>query len=387
MRAALVLALFAAGGPAAADERRLTLTVSGGAEFNDNIFFSADDEVDDTITRLAGELKFSNRTERWDLLLSARVVDLIYAEEDDLDAVDQFYNAGAGGWLTPRLKARVGAGFARDSQPDRDLAETGLLLGTQTRETLRLDASAEAEVTDISMAGISWGFQRETYDEDQFEDYDRHQAGLWFSRRLDRRLPNTQGRVNLGYAHYDFSSVETDAWTGTLGLVWQWSELWHLALDGGARYTETAFDSVGGLVPERTDSGWGSVGLLLVQYTGERALLRLSAGHELGASGGRDGAVERTSAVLDASWRLAERSRLALSAGVYRNQADAGELAVRDTDEETVRLSPSLRLALSDDWGLEASYAWAQVEDRVADVTRTRNVFMLRLVFAFDVIE
>ncbi len=58
-----LLAAFLVGGQALADKRELDVFLGARGEYNDNIFFTADDTVSDFITTLSGGLKFLNQTE------------------------------------------------------------------------------------------------------------------------------------------------------------------------------------------------------------------------------------------------------------------------------------------------------------------------------------
>ena len=118
---------------AAADRRELDVFLGAREEYNDNIFFDSDDPVDDFITTISGGLKFLNQTERTDLYLSAIVDRLIYSDDKDLDATDQYYNGRFGYEFTPRFGATVDAAYSKDSRPDRDVAVSDLMLSTVPR--------------------------------------------------------------------------------------------------------------------------------------------------------------------------------------------------------------------------------------------------------------
>ena len=101
----------------AADQRELVVSLAANEEYNDNIFFTFDDEIADFITTLSGGLLFRNNTERSNLFLSGSLERLIYSDEKDLDATDQYYSGTFNYRLTERLGAGVEAAYTKDSRP------------------------------------------------------------------------------------------------------------------------------------------------------------------------------------------------------------------------------------------------------------------------------
>jgi hypothetical protein len=380
-----VIAIMCFGGRlASADERRLILSLDAGEKYNDNIFFSYEDEIDDYVTVLTGGLKFINRSERGDLSLSGRVVNQDYADNDELDGTDQFYSGLLGYRLTPHLRTTLNAAFSRDSQLDRDIGVTGLLLGTAIRESQKYGLNMEYDLTEITSTSLSYGYTTQEYDNPEFADYNYHQAGWGLTHRLDKYWNNTTGRLNINYGHYDYPTIGIDYYAGTIGFMHRLTEVWHLQVDVGARYTESEFHF---LNLERTNSGWGGVGSLEFGYQGEYAAAGLTLSHDIGAASGRDGSVERSSGVLDLSYRFAEKVRAGVTTGYYRNIADAGDLALNDTDETTLNLSPSLQMGLTDYLRLDASYSYSQIDDNIIDKARERSVYLLKLRLDYPVME
>jgi hypothetical protein len=271
--------------------------------------------------------------------------------------------------LTPNLRATLDGGYSQDSQPGRDIDVTGLVLGSATRDTIKGGLSLQYALNEITSASLSYQYLEQTYDNPAFVDYTYHQAGLGFDRQLDKYFANTTGRLNFSYAHYDYPRIQIDYYAGTIGFLRRLTELWHLQLDVGARYTESELKFFGST---STNEGWGAVGALAFGYQGEYGATTLTVSHDVGAASGRDGSVERSSAVLDLSYRLAEKSRVGASGGYYINKSDAGDLALQETDESTINVRPYLRVGFTNTLALDLSYAYSQIEDHVIDATRER---------------
>lgn len=367
-----------------ANERRLVLSLGAGEKYNDNIFFSYDGEMDDYITVLTGGLKFINRSERSDFSLSGRVENQDYADNDDLDGLDQYYSGRLGYRMTPHMRVTLDAAYTRDSQQDRDIDVTGMLLGTTVRDSQRYGLNMEYALTEITSASLSYGYTEQQYDDPGYVDYNYHQAGLGLSHRLDRFWDNTTARLNLHYGHYDYPTTAIDYFAGTIGFLHRLTEVWHLQVDVGARYTESEFQFY---IFKETNSGWGGVGSLEFGYKGEYATAGLTLSHDIGAASGRDGSVERSSAVLNLGYRFTEKVSAGISAGYYLNIADAGDLALSDTDENTLNLRPHLRWELNDYLRIDASYSYSQIEDNIVDDARERSVYLLKLLLDYPVVE
>lgn len=386
----LCLILFASL-QAAADKRELDVFFGAREEYNDNIFFNFDDPVDDFITTLSGGLKFLNQTERTDLYLSGIVERLIYSDEGDLDATDQYYKGRFGYKFTPRLGAKLDAAYSKDSRPDRDVAESGLILSTVPRQIQNYGGALDYTLTEITAANLNYRYTRQDFEPREidfdFPDYRAHRGGLGFAHRLDQYQANTTGRLNFGYNRFTYpeTNSETDVYIVTVGLAYQMTEKWRLLLDIGPDYYESEFDLFGRTF---TDNGWGGTGTLKIAYTGEVSGSSLTVYHGIEPASGRDGSAQRTSAIFDIFYRFAERGRTGFAAGYYVNKADSGELALLPLDERTVNFRPWLRVdIIFDKLYLEASYTYSRIEDKIRDRDRDRNLAWLKLGLDWPILE
>ena len=384
-------AILFSGLQAAADRREIDLFLGAREEYNDNIFFTSDDTVDDFSTTLSGGLKFLNQTERADLQLSGILGRLIYSKEKDLDATDQAYKGRFGYKFTPRLGASVDAAYTKDSRPDRDVAESGLILSTVPRQIQNYGAAADYALTEITTANLFYRYTRQDFEPRQFDisvsDYRAHRAGLGFAHRLDQYVLNTTGRLNFGYNRFTYpeTNTETKVAIATVGLAYEVTDKWRLLIDIGPDYYDNEFQVFGRMF---TTNGWGGTGTLEIAYTGEVTGASLTVFHGIEPASGRDGSAQRTSAIFDVFYRFAQRGRTGLAAGYYVNKANAGELALRPLDEHTFNIRPSLRFDLIfDKLYLEASYTYSRVNDKIQDRDRDRNLVWLQLGLEWPILK
>lgn len=376
---------------AAADKRELDVFLGVKEEYNDNIFFTFDDTVDDYITSLSGGLKFLNQTERTDLYLSGIVERLIYSSEKDLNATDQYYKGRFGYKFTPRLGAKVDAAYSKDSRPDRDLAESGLFLSTVPRQIQNYGGALDYALTEITAANFYYRYTRQDFEPrnviGNFPDYRAHRAGLGFAHRLDQYVPNTTGRLNFGYNRFTYpeTNTETKVYFGTVGLAYELTEKWRVLLDIGPNYYDSQFDVFG---IQSKNNNWGGTGTLKIAYTGEVTGSSLTVYHGIEPASGRDGSAQRTSAIFDIFYRFAQRGRTGFATGYYVNKANSGELTLLPLDERTVNFRPWLRVDLIfDKLYLEASYTYSYVRDKVRERNRSRNLVWLKLGLDWPILE
>ena len=377
--------------PTAADDRELDVYLGAKEEYNDNIFFTSDDTVNDFITTLSGGLKFLNQTERTDLQLSAILERLLYAQEKDLNATDQYYKGLFGYRFTPRLGARVDAAYSKDSRPDRDVAATGLILSTVPRQIQVYGGSVDYLLTEITSSDLFYRYTRQDFEPREltasFPDYRAHRAGLGFAHQLDRYVANATGRLNFAYNRFTYpeTNTETKVVIATMGLAYELTEKWRLLIDIGPDYYDNEFQVFG---RNFTSNGWGGTGTLEIAYTGEVTGSSLTVFHGIEPASGRDGSAQRTSAILNVFYRFAERGRTGLSTGYYINKANSGELALRPLDEHTFNIRPWLRFdIIFDKLYLEASYTYSLVNDKIQDNNRDRNLVWLQLGLEWPILE
>jgi hypothetical protein len=372
-------------------DRGLDLRLSAQQEYNDNIFYSIDDEIEDYITTLSGGLTFQNRTERSNTDLSARVERLVYQDWDELDATDQFYSGKVDHVFTSRWQGGISAGFSRDSRPDRDMDITGLVLGAAERDQLNGGVFATYQATENTDASFSYNYFDVAYDQgefsDEFSDSVGHQVGLGLNHNWSRMFPNTTLHFNVNHARYEYDSSDILLYSGTIGLSKRISELWLLSLSGGARYQETEFLISGQTVlgdenrMELSDEKWGSVWNVDMNYQGELGHFGLYGKHDIMPSSGLDGSTERTSLGMKLYYRVAKKSGVGIIINYHLNQADAGQLATEDVDNETWQISPHVKLSLLDDFYLIARYQYSQVESRITEKISSRSFAILQLAY------
>ena len=103
------------------DEFKLIPSVGVREEYNDNIFYTTNDTVDDFITTIRLGLELIERTERLNLNISATVSPFFYADLTDLDDIDQNYWGGGSYQISTLLGVNAHALYDVSNRRDRDI--------------------------------------------------------------------------------------------------------------------------------------------------------------------------------------------------------------------------------------------------------------------------
>ncbi len=365
------------------DGLNITPFVALRQEYNDNIFFTDTDETDDFIATISPGLELTNRTERLDTRLSAQINNLIYYDNTELNSVDQDYTGRLRYRMTPRMDVSAEAGYTRDSRSDRDIEETGLVLSTATRHRQHYSLSGQYMPSEKTAATVSYAYDQDDFDDSEFNDSRSHSTNLGFTHNISYLVPQTLGRMNLGYARYDFPDSIVDNYTWTIGASRDFTEILSLLVDFGIRHTrsETEADSI------KDDEKWGGVGQVALSYRGELTDGSLSFFQDVRAASGTTSATERTALVFEIGRRFTEKLRGNLSAGYYLNNSEGDDLAVEEIDEKTLRCQTRARYEFTKDIALEASYTFTTIRDKEEHTTTNRNLVFMRAVFQYPLLE
>ena len=412
----LWLALMLVSSPAIADPLRLTLKASVEEQYNDNIFWDAEEETEDFVTTISPEAVLGYQTARSGVTLRGRADVFYYEDNSDLNDADQFYSAKLTHQWTPRSSTTLDAAYSDDNRPDRDLAETGLLFDSDRRKKWEGALFNQYQLDETSSLGLSYSYLSEKYDEEDRSDLEGHFWGLFYSRNLSKYLARTTGTIRLQGGFYDYTqgySVEEPFLFGTitnvvdyeqaienyaltLGASHQWTQKLLVALDVGTRYTQSetttsrsiiySWDGRTDASDQTTDRSWGGVGTLEATYTGETSRWTLLANHDLVPASGRNGLAERTKLVLSMSKRLTEDWTVHGSAGAFRNRSDGSE-ATTDIDEYSLQLSVGLTYALDEHWRIGGVYRLNWLDDREEDREYNRNLVSLVVDFNWPIWE
>lgn len=379
-----------------ADDFEIIPSVLIREEYNDNIFFTDDNRVDDFITTLAGSVEVIERTERLDANLYGRIAPFWYADNSELDDTDWLVRGSGGYQFTERLKAGASAGYLVDNRTDRDVTDTGII--TDNRERKRWDAgmSANYSFSEITAASLNYAFRDENWDQGDIDDLTAHDVLLGFTRNLSGWWESTTARVNIGYSNFDYETSESDIYYGSLGVEHRFTEKFSAILDIGPRYSDSDFDTLKQVevapgvfqivIANDSDSQWGGVGQLDLEYREEKAFFRWTGSHGIYPVSGRPGPTERTTARFILTHLFAEKFRFSLPLGWIWNRAD-GDFSVDELDQDTAYIRPFVRWEFFDGFTVEGSYNFTYIWDHDDDEERYRHKAFVQLAYGLPLFD
>ena len=380
--------------------------------YNDNIYLTPQYQVKGWVTTVTPGLELTGRTERLDVSLSARGKFDYYTSYDDSAYknyyyfsgtqvgndkslnISQYYNGMVGYKLTPRFRMTANAGWTTDYGSDRDIQQTGLVMGNYQRDRYSTGLSGTWNITEKLTLGAGYSFAHDDYHSDGMSNLTAHQANMWLYYILGLR---TKARLNAGYSHYYFSDYNhynvvtkvvtpisernADSYWSTVGIEYQYHELWKITADAGGQYARSTYPES---VSTATPSNWGGVVKTALEYNDEKNRLVLAFNYDVApaSSSMGSGPVQRIAFIVNAQRRLIYELSALLSAGYYLNRATAtnSETVVgTEVNVETYRINPALRYNVTKDIYLNLAYEFTNLHDRDLGTTAQRNLVMLQL--------
>ena len=367
----------------AAYEFKLIPSLALRGEYDENLFFSSDDEEDDYIATISPGLRLTERTERVKVDLSGRADWIEYRDNDELDDVDQDYRGNFRYLITPEIGISADAMFTMDSRRDRDIDVTGLVMTNVERKRQYYSLSGDYTVSEKTASVLSYTYARDKFDDPEFVDMEMHRTALGFTHDLGRSFPLAVGRMNLGYARYDYENIELDDYSLTFGVARRFSELLSLLVDLGGRYTRSDIERVS----DDKDDEWSGVGQVDLSYNHEVTRVSLSLSQYMRPASGRGGTSERTSASFDINTHFTAGLWGDIYTAYYLNKADAEEFGTLDIDEETWLIRPRVRYNFNRDMSLSASYQYTTVNYRESDTEAHRNLVFIRFYYQYPLFD
>jgi hypothetical protein len=382
------------------NEFRLVPSISVKEEYNDNIFFAANDIKRDFVTTISPGLEMVNNTDRLDTYLMARLARFDYADNRELSATDQLYNGKFRYHATPLFNISAEAGYVRDSQPGRDIQTSGIILSTVPRNRYNASLSADFQFSEKTALGVSYTFGRDDYGSMRYVDDVSHDVNAGLVYDLGQYFQRVKGRANLGYSDYVFSDSRIDSVMGTVGFSRDFSETGSILIDGGIRHTWSEISTYQ-LWPvflptffyyervkvKQNNDDWGWVGNVSLNYKGELGNGSLTYNRDITSASGLNGAVERNALMLSAQYRMTSEFSILFSAGYYTNKSDAGQFSTQVIDQRTIRVNPGVRYEFSKNIALESSYDYTAVDYLDSNTSANRNLLSIRLYLQYPIWE
>ena len=138
---------------------------------------------------------------------------------------------------------------------------------------------------------------------------------------------------------------------------------------------------------QQSDSSWGGIGHLAVEYVGERTRASLGASHDVTAASGGQGVVQRTGLTFNGGHLLTEKLRLGLFTGAFRNKSEEDEFSGEKIEEYSYSVRPSLRWEFYRDVTLEAGYSFTYLDNQADNESALRHLGYIQLAYGLPLFE
>jgi hypothetical protein len=235
---------------------------------------------------------------------------------------------------------------------------------------------------------VTYAYSDQDFEDPELADFDSHTAALMFSRNLEKYLPSTSVRLNIGCNRYNYPDSRVNNYSGTFGAYHEVTERLKLALDLGGRHTrQRGEDMDSGTAPTLREGESGFTGQLLFSFKGEYTKHDLTVSHDIKAASGRNAVTERTALIFNMNRQFTYSLRGLIKVGYYANKADQGRFATKDIDESTLRVQTGIHFEIRDDMILDTSYVYTRIKDEIDHESFRRNLIALKLIVVYPVLE
>jgi hypothetical protein len=346
-------------------------------EYDDNVYFTATDEISDYLTTISPALTVDYVSELLKLEMNGIVDVLRYADETDINTENQRYDVNGGYQLMERWGLSGNFSYTKDTTLDSELEETGVVNFREDRERYNAGAGLSYKVSELSDMGINYTFSKTDYDEQGLEDYDINSFSFSYNRQFNNGIDFFTIRPR--YTRLSSDTSDDTGYRLTFGWTHLPSETYRLRVFLGARYTEQDYKD-----DRDKRSNWGGVADISLLKKAEIYSVLIGFNSDLynDPSTGELNTVYRI--YCDLTRSISERFRAGLNTRLSLTQPDDEDVD-NDKDIWYFVVIPSLAYRLTENHSLKLSYSYQQEYDKnVEDDQRNdRNRVWLSLNFNF----
>jgi len=379
---------------AAGNAYQVIPTLKVKQEFSDNLFFSEQEKMSDWISTASPRLMIENDTETANSMVSAGIDWVHYNDNDEFDSIDHDYLTKLDARLNARATFSGQANYAVDSRRDRDLEETGLLLGNTERIRQKYLLSGGYELSNLNSVAFSYAFNEDDYDDPEIKDSVSQNLNFGMQHQFDFADSSIIGNINVGATRYNYPAAEVDNYTLKLGLDWPLCETMILSADIGGRYTNARFDfQVTDVITGRNwsedkiSNEFGAVGDVKLKYSGLYTNYAIEVSRDIATTSGRSNTSERTAVSIQVQRWFTDKLSTQWGVRYYFNSSDSDEYGAIDIEEHTWHLNSSVKYKVSTHIQIEAYYYYTRVEDKEVQTSIDRNLTFLQCRLEYDLFE
>jgi len=360
-------------------------------EYQDNLFFDEHHGKKAWASVLSSRVDLKKDTERLKIGLVGEADYSIYKKYHDLDNDDWSVSNSLLWSPSETVSCSSSVTYGNDSNIDRYLSTTGILLDTRDHEHLNWDLSLSRRLYERLSTVLNLGFSDETFrPADQSEsDYSlsTYSASSGLIYQADEL---TSLNLYLGYAYYDYPTSTVDQVYVSLGMNRNISETLAYFLSLGTRSTTYRYEIITGIddsvdpvtfvFGEKKIDTHGFIGRAGVTYNQEDHSLSLSVDQNLQPSSGQSQSVSRTSVSASLNKRFTSDLNFSVFSNYYYNRSDDPDLP-NAVYSKSYRVGSSLSYLLSKSFSVQGNYSYS--EYWTDHYKANKNIYGMKLTYNF----
>jgi len=372
------------------DDFTLTPSISLEQNFKDNILLNSSigEKVNDAITTVSPSIQMHEQTDRLVLDVSGGLSRFLYRDYPVFDATDKSASSNLSYRLSQISDLSLSADYRDNSQPDQDIARTGLILGPSENIFSQYNFTWDQYLSEKTSWQMNLSRNEETYNNPKYIDNNTNSVNLTLSRNIEDLLENSSISIQGGFQRVVFSrSIEDNADTSSLFLGMQKnitqtiSTQFSLGLQSSVSTFDTSF------VPFLHERDNGMVGQFLIKEIGEYGESSLNISRNIGVNNESSGLLNRTSVVINVNRRFTEELSANLSCYFFLNKASKSEFSTTNFNEQTFCLNPSLIYKFNDSWQATAMYEYVLIRDIQNPTVIRGSTTSISISYSFKLME
>ncbi|MBN1905187.1 MAG: hypothetical protein JW927_08840 [Deltaproteobacteria bacterium] len=358
--------------PCSGGEAIVKPSVISMVEYNDNIFFSRNNDTSDFIMAAMPRVDMSYNTDT--MQINGALEWSYYEYMDNSSLSGSYYDLNFGGNKRLSEKGIFTSQLAMKKEESlrAGLSETGIITEFNDRDTLTMGIGYNYTYSEDIEMSINWSYSDMKYASLSGVDNKGHSVSAFFSKKAS--MADTFF-IQQSYSGYDSIISKADS----LGLYAGWTHQFDetLSISGylGCRYTETRYSTL-------TDKGWGGVANLSLTKNSETWQSGMEIGRDLKFSSyGEPVESDHLSIYFSKDITLYLRYRINLGATESRSSS-----AIRRSDTRYYTVSNAMEYRLSKDIVISVNYSYADNADlsNRDDASLSRNIFHINLKWDLD---
>jgi len=351
-------------------------------EYNDNIYFTRTNYVDDYFGHLNPALEFGYVSELLNLKANADVDFLYYSDETDLDTETQLYELDGVYQIFERWEISGSGSYRKNTTLESYLEETGRVIEREDLRNYSAGGGLSYEISERSDIDINYNYSKTDFELDRNADNERHTVALSYHNLFKNNLDIITFKPSYSHRNAYRSRGNSDvseADTYTLSFIWThpFSETLKLKSEIGGRYTEQSYND------ERQDEdNWGVVADINLSKTAERYSVLMGYSRDLTTDiEGNEIEVDRISCTLNR--KMTKRLNFSILGTLYFSRLDTQSNTRRDEDRRYYRITPSLNYQITENHYLELAYSYSNEDHSNEPGFRDRHRVWLNITFKF----